>query len=84
MAGGKGGGGGGGRVQRGNLYLKLHCHLQNIPSSLTPFPPSLISLTVSVDVKHHVYYSLTPEWLCVETGYRTRSPRSAVSLDLEV
>ena len=35
------------------------------PTSIPPFPPfspSLISLMVSVDVKHHVYYRYLLQW----------------------
>ena len=31
------------------------------PCSLPPFSPSLIHLTVSVDVKHHVYFRIVTE-----------------------
>ena len=34
------------------MYLSLHLH--------TPFSPSLISLMVSVDVKHHVHLIIFP------------------------
>ena len=38
--------------------ISLSPHLRT-PSHSTPFSPSLISLTVSVDVKHHVYLLMT-------------------------
>ena len=30
----------------------------NLPPTLRPFSPSLISLMVSVDVKHHIYFHI--------------------------
>ena len=47
----------------------------------TPFSPSLISLMVSVDVKHHVY--LLIEWAACSTGVvRHMCNRASLAADL--
>ena len=44
---------GGDSVAIGIIILALFSHL---PTPFPPFPPSLISLMVSVDVKHNAYF----------------------------
>ena len=46
------------------------------PNLHTPFPPSLISRTVSVDVKHHVYYLLTWCSICYPTSEDIKNQRT--------
>ena len=63
------------------LYLLVACSY-NLP---LPPPPSLIRLTVSVDVKHHDYEDLGAQELCESRGGRPglpvrNSPNVAYSL----
>ena len=41
-----------------SLFLSPHLHIYPHP----PFPPSLISRMVSVDIKHHVYLLTAAQW----------------------
>ena len=67
-------------VAIGIIILSLSPHLH---TPLPPFSPSLISLTVSVDVKHQVYLLTYPSVMwqdCHHSGGDRRSVTSVVSL----
>ena len=67
-------------VAIGIIILSLFPHLH---TPLPPFSPSLISLTVSVDVKHQVYLLTYPSVMwqdCHHSGGDRRSVTSVVSL----
>ena len=59
----------------------LSPHLHTPP----PFSPSLISLVVSVDVKHHVYWVPVPNKPTVSVDVKQRSElRSCVKVEVAV
>ena len=75
------------RVQRHGLFLLHHCHhrvplafrlaQKQTPSSGLRVCPSLISRTVSVDVKHHFYwFTREPVWPSGKAlGWEAEGPR---------
>ena len=61
----------------GDDSVAIGIYSPSFPTSIPPFSPSLISLMVSVDVKHHVYILTYPHPLPKEEKRKKKKSQSS-------